>query len=424
VISLVTLFFWRNFMAKSKNKKQPNADEIKEFAAGMLTRLNKKFGSQVYYDLSKDEDPAKIERWYSTQSWGLDWICSGMHEGQGGIPGGRFVEIYGPESIGKSHICYQIARGIQQAGGICLYIDTELATSINNLKSLGVDISERFIYAKVDSIEGVFEAADEFLKEMAPYGKTVPIGIFWDSLGGIGSRIERDMDFDDIQRPGLNAKQITFGMRKITPAINESAAAFVIVNQWYDLFNVNKYDTNKHQTKGGSFVKYAKSVALEIKPVTQVWPKEQEKKLAVAAGAQPCGIRVRARTAKNKVAAPFRTCEIDIHFGVGLKEHMPIWESFIAVKEIELSDGRLCKFDGGGSKRKITIFKTGEEIEEIKFARVKTENTLMEDYKDLTKECYDALMSTKMDRKNKEAEVRDPTIDDMFAEDEAMEEIA
>lgn len=391
-----------------KNKEEK---DIKAFTNNMISNLNEKLGGKgkkIFYNLGVDkEDPAKIKRWYSTHSMILDWICGADWQG---FPGGRLCEIFGPESIGKSHLCYQMARWVQEQGGISLYIDTELATSVPNLQDLGIDVSERFIYAKVDSIEGAFEAAEEFLKEVAPLGRSIPIAIFWDSIGGIGSRIERDMSFDDIQRPGLNAKQITFGIRKIMPAVNEAAALFVLVNQEYDILNAMKFDAKKKETKGGKMIKYGSSIRLGIAKVTDVYPDEMDKKTAYAKGVMPCGIRVRAKTHKNKVVAPFRFAEFDIIFGVGIKEHSTIWDMFNNEKEIKI-DGKIYQFSAG-QWRKITICdgSTGEQLEEIKFRKKETEEILMNKHRDITKKCFDKIMTRIMDRKNK-SEYYDPEKD-------------
>lgn len=409
------------FFIKNMAKEKIN---IKDFSNQMIKNLNEKLGGKgkkIVYNLGQDkEDPAKIKRWYSTHSMSLDWICGAENQG---VPGGRLIEVFGAESIGKSHICYQMARWVQESGGICLYIDTELATSVPNLKDLGVDVDDRFQYAKVDSIEGAFEVAEEFLKQAAPLGTDFPLAIFWDSIGGVGSRIERDMSFDDTQRPGLNAKQITFGIRKIMPAINESAVLFLLVNQEYDIINAQKFAKQK-ETKGGKMIKYGASVRLGIAKVTDVYPDEMDKKAAYAAGILPCGIRVRAKTHKNKVVAPYRSIEFDIIFGVGIKEHNTIWDYLTKEKEIKV-DGKTYQFSSS-QWRKITVLdSSGTLIEEIKFRKKETEEYLMKKHRDITKVCFDFVMSRIMQRNNKEAEDYDPEIDglDIGNEEEIMKDI-
>lgn len=398
--------------------------DIKEFSNNMIKNLNEKLGGKgkkVFYNLAEDkEDPAKIKRWYSTHSLSLDWICGAEYQG---MPGGRMCEISGPESIGKSHICYQMARWIQEQGGISLYIDTELATSIPNLKDLGVDVSDRFIYAKVDSIEGAFEAIEEFLKEVAPLGQDYPIGIFWDSIGGIGSRKEREMAFDDIQIPGLNSKQITLGLRKIMPSINNSGALLVLVNQQYDILNANKYDSKKTETKGGRMIKYMASVRLGLKKVANVYPEEMDRKKAYSQGYKPCGIRVRASILKNKVASPFREMEFDIHFGKGVKEHMTIWDALVKVKEIEL-DGKIYQFSSG-AWRKIKVFDKNENmLEEISF-RLKETEEYVNKHKDIIHKCFNYIMKDVMKRDNTSSEYYSPQAEgiELVEEDDLIKDL-
>ncbi len=387
-------------MATKKEKKEENQTGIQEFADQMLENLNSKFkNKKIFYNLGKGENPAKVNRWYNTKSWLLNGICSGDIEG--GFPGGRMVEISGPESIGKSHLCYQAAQDIQANGGICLYIDTEFATESKNLSNLGIDVSKRFIYAKVDSIEEAFEAAEEFLKEIAIHSKKIPIGIFYDSVGGIGSIKERETDMKSSQQPGLNAKAITLGIRRIMPAIHETGALFVLVNQEYDIIGAGMYE-QKTQTKGGKFIRYGSSIRLGLQVVTQVYPNDMDKKEAIIKGLKPCGIRVRAKTNKNKVSPPFRTIEFDIHFGVGIKEHMSIYDLLCSYPEPIEVDGKLYEF-AAGAWRTIKIFdaKNGTELDTIKFRKGDTEEYIMHKYRDVAKSCLSLIVSKLMQEDSK-----------------------
>ena len=118
---------WRFLMAKAKN-------ESDDFTSDLIKSLNKEHGTRVAYNLEQDESPTHVKRWISTGSKQLDYIVSNRRNG--GLPEGRIVEIFGPPSIGKSHIAIQIARTTQRMGGIVVYIDTENATSVENLKVL------------------------------------------------------------------------------------------------------------------------------------------------------------------------------------------------------------------------------------------------------------------------------------------------
>jgi len=115
-------------MARIAKDKSRGDDTSSDFTSDLISSLNKEHGSRIAYNLSEDESPTHVKRWISTGSTLLDYIVA--NRPGGGLPEGRIVEIFGPPSIGKSHIATQIARSTQQMGGICVYIDTENATSV------------------------------------------------------------------------------------------------------------------------------------------------------------------------------------------------------------------------------------------------------------------------------------------------------
>ena len=114
-----------------------------DFTADLIASLNKDQGHRVAYNLASDQSPTHVKRWVSTGSRQLDYIISNKRNG--GLPEGRIVEVFGPPSIGKSHIATHIARSTQRMGGIVVYIDTENATNPENLAALGVDVAKRFV---------------------------------------------------------------------------------------------------------------------------------------------------------------------------------------------------------------------------------------------------------------------------------------
>ena len=134
-----------------------------EFTDDLIASLNKEHGAKVAYNLAHDTSPTHVKRWISTGSKQLDYIISNRKDG--GFPEGRIVEIFGPPSIGKSHIAIQVARSTQQMGGIVVYIDTENATSVENLGLLGVDIKRRFVYVDTHCTEEVLSIAESTIRE-------------------------------------------------------------------------------------------------------------------------------------------------------------------------------------------------------------------------------------------------------------------
>jgi len=164
-------------MAK-KTKKNTHKEEIvnnDDFTKDLIKALNKEHGTQVAYNLSNGDSPTHVKRWISTGSMMLDYICSNRKNG--GLPEGRIVEIFGPPSIGKSHIATQLARSTQQSGGIVVYIDTENGTSVENLRNLGVNIKERFVYVDTHCTEEVLSIAESTILKAKSIDKDIPVTI-------------------------------------------------------------------------------------------------------------------------------------------------------------------------------------------------------------------------------------------------------
>ena len=165
-----------------------------DFTTELIKSLNKDHGSRVAYNLSVDQSPTHVKRWVSTGSRLLDYICSNRRDG--GLPEGRIIEIFGPPSIGKSHIATQIASATQKMGGIVVYIDTENATSVENLQMLGVNVSERFVYVDTHCTEEVFQVAESTILKAQGMNKDVPITIIWDSVAASSPKAELLGDYD------------------------------------------------------------------------------------------------------------------------------------------------------------------------------------------------------------------------------------
>ena len=125
-----------------------------DFTSQLIKSLNRDYKTKVAYNLAEDESPTQVKRWISTGSKMLDYICA--NQANGGFPEGRIVEMFGPPSIGKSHIATQIARSTQSMGGIVVYIDTENATSIENLGNLGVDVFATLCLCRLRIAQSMF----------------------------------------------------------------------------------------------------------------------------------------------------------------------------------------------------------------------------------------------------------------------------
>jgi protein RecA len=285
--------------------------DTNDFTDDLITSLNKEHGSRVAYNLAHDISPTHVNRWIGTGSRLLDYIISNRDDG--GLPEGRIVEIFGPPSIGKSHIAIQIARMTQQMGGIVVYIDTENATSVENLSLLGVDITKRFVYVDTHCTEEVLSIAESTILKAKAMDKDVPITIIWDSVAASSPKAELIGDYDK-ESIGLQARAISKGMRKITGVIGNQNVLFVILNQIRTKIGVMYGDPTT--TPGGKAIPFHSSVRIKLGAGQQIQDKDKN----------VIGIHVSAKTIKNKVAAPFRICNFEIHFGVGIKEHEQIFD--------------------------------------------------------------------------------------------------
>jgi recombination protein RecA len=331
-------------------KKKPGTDD---FTTDLIASLNKEHGTRVAYNLAYDESPTHVKRWISTGSKQLDYIIS--NRAAGGLPEGRIVEIFGPPSIGKSHIAIQIARSTQLLGGIVVYIDTENATSVENLGLLGVDISRRFVYVDTHCTEEVLSIAEATIMKAKAMDKDVPITIIWDSVAASSPKAELVGDYDK-ETIGLQARAISKGMRKITGVIANQNVLFVILNQIRTKIGVMYGDPTV--TPGGKAIPFHSSVRIKLGAGQRIENKDKE----------VIGIHVSAKTIKNKVAPPFRTVNFEIHFGKGIYEHEQVFDLLRKHGSAQVEED-IISVGGTGSWKSFTVAdkKTGEIKIEKKF---------------------------------------------------------
>ena len=331
----------------------PKSQKSEDFTEDLIKSLNKEHGSKVAYNLAYDTSPTHVNRWISTGSRQLDYIVSNRRNG--GLPEGRIVEIFGPPSIGKSHLAIQVARTTQQMGGIVVYIDTENATSVENLGLLGVDIEKRFVYVDTHCTEEVLSIAESTILKAKAMDKDVPITIIWDSVAASSPKAELIGDYDK-DSIGLQARAISKGMRKITGVIGEQNVLFVILNQIRTKIGVMYGDPDT--TPGGKAIPFHSSVRIKLGAGSKILNKDKE----------VIGINVSAKTIKCKVSPPFRKCDFEIHFGVGIKEHEQIFD-VLRKHGSETIGENTIEISGSGSWKTLTVSnsKTGEVFVEKKF---------------------------------------------------------
>ena len=314
-----------------------SVDKTKALDAA-LSQIERAFGKGSIMRLGKNQKAVEIET-VPTGSLGLD-IALGV----GGLPRGRVIEIYGPESSGKTTLTLHVIAEAQKKGGICAFVDAEHALDPVYARKLGVNLNDLLI-SQPDTGEQALEITDTLVRSGA-----VDVLVI-DSVAALTPRAEIEGEMGDSQ-PGLQARLMSQALRKLTASISRSNTMVIFINQIR--MKIGVMYGSPETTSGGNALKFYASVRLDIRRIGAI--KERE---------QVVGNQTRVKVVKNKVAPPFKQVEFDIMYGEGVSKAGELIDLGVKAGVVEKS-GAWFSFDsvrlGQGRENSKAFLKANQEM--------------------------------------------------------------
>lgn len=324
----------------------PSAADREKALETALAQIDRQFGKGSVMRLGSEER-APIEA-IPTGAIALD-VALGI----GGLPKGRIVEVYGPESSGKTTIALHAIANAQAAGGIAAFIDAEHALDPEYARKLGVDV-DALLVSQPDTGEQALEITDMLIRS-----GSVDIVVI-DSVAALVPRAEIEGEMGD-SHVGLQARLMSQALRKLTGAISATGTTAIFINQLREKIGV--FFGSPETTSGGKALKFYASVRLDIRRIE-----------TLKDGTDAVGNRVRVKVVKNKVAAPFRQAEFDIMFGEGISREGGLID-FGVEQEVVKKSGAWYTFEGEqlgqGKENSRQYLKTNPEVANTIESRIK-----------------------------------------------------